>query len=129
MVGFYSMMDRYDLRICACCRLDTEEQSDSVRYALVGKARPDRLPRQSDYYLEFSVTAQTGQFPEDMLRAVAVLDATLLGLDSLPVPYSDGLQRYSFTLRVTEQSAYALDLYLSAEHTGYAPIGLYPMLP
>ena len=127
LFGFYSLLDRYELRICAACDLDTDP--GSIRYALVGKSLPDRLPKSVSWRLECSVAAEAGAFPTDILQIAPIFGAQLLKIDSLPVLYDDGLQRFYFTFELHRAEALAFDLYLSMEHARYTPIGLYPILP
>lgn len=127
LFAFYAMLDRYELRICAAC--DLENDNDSViRYALIGKKTPERLLRQEIWHFEFSIAAEPEHFPTDLLPAATVFQASPVKLDSLPVQYDDGLQRFYFTFRINRTEAFAFDLYLTEEHSGYTPIGLYPLL-
>jgi hypothetical protein len=128
LIGFYSMLDRYDLRICASCELETEERPGRVRYGLVGRKTPDRIPKESVWNLEFSVAEDDGSFPSDVIDVSRLFDAELLRVDSVSVSYDDGMQRYYFTFRVPDRCALAFDLYLSTLHEHYTPIGLYPIL-
>ncbi len=127
LFGFYAMMDRYELKICASCTL--ENDNARIRCALVGNSIPDRLPKGTDQRLEFSVTQPIGSFPSDILDLADALAAQTLCVDSIPVRYDDGLQRFFFTFRLTTQAAQAFHLYLSANHTAYTPIGFYTALP
>ncbi len=126
--GFYSMLDRYELKICAACEIETDDPSEIIRYALVGKNLPSIFSKSSCWNFEFSVAAETGQFPEDILHIASVFQAKLLKINSLPVLYDDGLHRFYFTFRIHENDVAAFDLYLQQEHTRYTGIGFYPML-
>ena len=127
LFGFYAMIDRYELKICASCILETD--NSRIRYALVGKSIPDRLPKGADQQLEFSVTQPIGSFPADIPELGEALSSKLIRVDSLPVQYDDGLQRFFFTFRLTTSAAQAFHLYLSAKHSAYTPIGFYTVLP
>ena len=126
LFGFYSMLDRYELRICGVC--DLEAEPGSIRYALIGKTLPKRLPKSVSWNLECSIATEVGAFPTEALQTASVFGALPLKIDSLPVLYDDGLQRFYFTFSVSRGDALAFDLYLSMEHTRYTPIGLYPIL-
>ncbi len=129
LFSFYTMLNRYELRICADCVLETEGPAGVIRFALIGRHMPDRLPREVDgWNLECSVTAPIGEFPADILRVAPMFGATLQKIDSLPVLYDDGLARFYFTFRLPRKEAIAQDLYLTMEHPYYAPIGYYPSL-
>lgn len=128
LFGFYSMLDRYELKICADCALEAENPTGIIRYALIGKHVPDRLPRVDRWNLECSVTARLGEFPTDLLEVAPLFGATPEKIDSLPVLYDDGLCRLYFTFRLSRKEADAFDFYLTMEHPHYTPIGQYPSL-
>ena len=128
LFGFYAMLDRYELKICATCTLEHEDSHDSVRYALVGKHLPRRIPKNSEWNMECCISAQAEDFPYDIFRTAPLFHATPIKIDSLPLLYDDGAHRIYFTFRIPRAMAYAFDLYLRLEHPRYAPIGLYPLL-
>ena len=127
MFGFYSTVDRFELRICASCGIDAESAAESVKYALIGRVLPDRIPKNNARRFEFSVISHTGRVISDVIEAAAVFGADLAGIDSLPVEYGDGLQKYYFTFRLPAADIRGLDLYLSEEYASYAPVGYYPV--
>lgn len=128
LFGFYGMLDRYEMKVCAVTSLETEEPLGSTRYALSGRSLPSRIAKQSQWNLEFSIASPVGEFPHDVLAVASLLQAILLKVDSLPVLYDDQLQRFYFTFRAKKTNAHAFHLYCSAEHSRYTPIGLYPVL-
>ena len=127
LFGFYAMLDRYELRICASCSLEHEDSPDTVRYALVGKHLPKRIPKNALWNLEYCVFAEAEEFPYDIFQVAPIFEATPIKIDSLPMPYDDVAHRIYFTFRIPITMAYAFDLYLLSEHPRYTPIGLYPL--
>lgn len=127
LFGFYAMLDRYELKICATCTLEHEDSHDSVRYALVGKRLPRRIPKNIEWNMEFCLSAEAEDFPYDIFRVAPIFQATPIKIDSLPILYDDGAHRIYFTFRIPRTMAYAFDLYLLSEHPRYTPIGLYPL--
>ncbi len=129
LFSFYAMLNRYELRVCADCALETEDPAGVIRFALIGRHSPDRLPRDAENWnLECSVTARLGDFPADILQVAPLFGASLQKIDSIPVLYDDGLIRFYFTFRLPRAEAVAFDLYLTMEHPYYVPIGHYPSL-
>lgn len=128
LFGFYSMLDRYELKICATCTVEHDDSPDTVRYALVGKHLPRRIPKNTEWNLECCVSAQAEEFPYDIFRVAPIFDATPIKIDSLPILYDDGAHRIYFTFRLPRTMAYAFDFYLLSEHPRYTAIGLYPIL-
>lgn len=127
MFGFYSTIDRFELHVCASCNIDAESAAESVKYALIGRVIPDRTPKNTPRRFEFSVISHTGRVISDIIEAASVFGADLSGIDSLPVEYGDGLQKYYFTFRLPAADIRGLDLYLSEEYASYAPVGYYPV--
>ena len=127
LFGFYSMLDRYELRICAVCEPDTGEGLEgSVKYALVGRSVPDRILKNSRWQFEFSVISDSGGALSDILRVSEIFGASLVKIDSLPVEYDGGLQKYYFTFGMSEANIPALDLFLTEEYARYTAVGTYP---
>ena len=127
LFGFYSMLDRYELRICAVCELESEGDSGgSVKYALVGRSLPDRIPKNSRWSFEFTVISEDGRIFFDILRVCEVFGAKLVKIDSLPVEYDERLQKYYFTFRLPDANITAFDLFLSEEYARYTAVGLFP---
>ena len=126
LFGFYSMLDRYELKICAVCELDTEGADESVKYALVGRTHPERIPRNSRWGFEFSVISENGGVFADILKVSEIFGGRLVKVDSLPVEYDRGLQKYYFTLEIPEANIPAFDLFLTEEYTRYTVQGIYP---
>ena len=127
LFGFYSMIDRYELKICAVCELEAEGESEgSVKYALVGRSLPDRVPKRSRWNFEFSVISEDGAAFFDIKRASEVFGARLVKIDSLPVEYDGGSQKYYFTFDLPWANIAAFDLFLSEEYARYTSVGAYP---
>ena len=128
LFGFYSMLDRYELKICAACELESDTSPDAIRYALIGKHLPRRIPQNAEWNFEFYLSAETEDFPYDIFRVAPIFEATPVKIDSLPILYDDKTNRIYLTFRLPKAMAYAFDLYLSQEHPRYTAIGLYPIL-
>ena len=128
LFGFYAMLDRYELRICAACRSDIDELAEPVRFALVGKHPPDRLPKNALWILECSLASEADEFPAELPLDARIFDASTVRIDSLSVPYDDGRGRHFFTFRLPQGTASAFHFYLSSQYPRYAPIGLYPLV-
>ena len=128
LFGFYSMLDRYELKICSSYSIETDEDAESVKYALVGKKSPDRLPKSAGWVLECSVISDDGRFPADIIEVSHIFEAKLSKIDSMPVEYDDVRQKYYFSFELQRKNALAFDLYLSVEQPRYSQIGIYPRL-
>ena len=127
LFNFYSMLDRYELKICSVCELEGEGNAEgSVKYALVGRSMPDRIPKNCPWSFEFSLISDDGKVLYDILQVAEVFEATLLKIDSLPVEYDGGLQKYYFTFGLPEVNISAFNLFLTEEYARYTAVGSYP---
>ncbi|MBQ8849811.1 MAG: hypothetical protein IJ011_05735 [Clostridia bacterium] len=126
LFGFYSMLDRYELKICAVCEPDSESVEGSAKYALVGRAIPDRVPKNAHWSFEFSVISDNGKALSDISGVADIFGARLSKIDSLPVEYDSGLQKYYFTFDLPEKNIPPFHLFMSEEYTRYTLVGLYP---
>ena len=128
LFGFYSLLDKYELKIYAVCSVESEESDESVRYALVGRSLPDRFQKGTERTLECSITAEDGGFPIDIPAILNIFGAKILRIDSLPSEYDELQNKYYLSFRLSERNAIIMDLYLSNEHQNYSQIGLYPTI-
>lgn len=128
LFGFYSLLDRYDLRICGVTELDTDDDTASdIRFALVGKTLPRRIQNDSVCDFEFSIVREDEKKLIDLLSAASEFSSVPRKIDTLPLGYDHDLYRFYFTFRMPCSEAYALALYLSYEYPNYTPIGFYPI--
>lgn len=127
MLGFYSMIDRYELKICYACDID-DEQTGTVRYALLSRCCPEPAEkRKSEVFIfEFSVISDNGAFMSDMLAVAEKCGALPISIDCSPLPYDSRLKRYLLSFRTSAHSSLLLRAFLSSNYHNYTPIGLYP---
>ncbi len=127
LLAFYSLIDRYDLQICAVCDIE-DEQSRTVRYALLRKELPETQEknRQREYILEFSIISENGDFLTDMLSATNECRAELVSFDFLPMQYDINLKKYLFLFKLNFEDALPLIAFLALNYHNYTPVGFYP---
>ncbi len=125
LFGFYAMMDRYELKICAITEVDGDESPESVRYALVGRSLPRPLARTQNCILEFSLTREDGSHLSALFSAIEALHAAVHKVDFLPLEYDHSFYRVYLSLRISAADAPALGTYLSLCYPNYTPIGFY----
>lgn len=130
MFGFYSLIDRYSLHICATCTVDSEDLSKVVIYALVGRNLVHesieklcgRLPRA----FEFSVLGAEGEGVGDIPALLEKCSVRLIGTSSVALPYDSRAMRYYFTCSLQKTTDIdTLALALKVEYPQYTPIGIY----
>ncbi len=130
MPGFYSMIDRYELKICLVYDIE-DDSGDTVRYALLSKscAEPSERARSSQFIFEFSILSEDGEFIGRLLSAAKACRAVLLNFDCSPVQYDSGLRRYLIGFRISGHDVLPLRCFLALNYSYYTPIGFYPDTP
>ena len=127
--GFYSMLDRYGLKICAVCNIDATDGTSSTDYALIGKFCPEPTKQEcrslDELIFEFSILSENGDFLADLLSAAKACSATVLFVDTRPIEYDVQLCRYVFSLRVSAENSLILRMLIATRYDSYSPIGLY----
>ena len=128
LMSFYSLLDRYELKICETVDLDIEGSSESVRYARVGKACKEPKIRSSqpqNHILEFSITSASSDFFSPLFEAAKLTDARLISVDSLPLEYSTDSQRFFFSFSIPQKKATIFRLFTALKNQSYTTLGLY----
>ncbi len=127
MPGFYSLIDRYELKICNACDID-DEHGNTVRYALLSKGCPEppEKARNTPFLFEFSILAENGSFIGRLLSAADACGGILLNFDCSPVQYDSGLRRYLFGFVISGRDTLLLRCFLAQNYDYYTPIGFYP---
>lgn len=120
MAGLFRLIELYDLRICALCRIPTANNG-YTSFALVRKTLPVVYP-QPLHYLDFLYSPAS---PDDVGALISV--AALCGHTVLHTATYMGNDSEIFRLRlgVNSGSLYPFLLYLSLFCTDITPIGIY----
>ena len=131
LFGFYSMLDRYDLKIISVCDVENEERGNTVRYALVSKGISKKelsaiLRKKLPCSFEFSIISADAGFTEELISVAKTCDASVKEINSQPVEYDENLHKFFFTLDISPREIYPLSLYLALEYSSYNFLGLYP---
>lgn len=127
LFGFYSMLDRYELKICATVSIDGEDSFEAVRFALVGRTALRVPAKASAYALEFCLTRENGSRLSYLLEGAECFHATPQKIDFLPLEYDQRVYRIFFTFALPFSEAAAFGLYLSLEYPNYNILGFYPI--
>lgn len=130
LFSFYSMLDRYELKIAAVCLVESEDSNRNIRYGLVTKGFSEKqisllLRKARTCRFEFSVVSEDASFTSQLFSALGECQATPLQIDSLSVQYDDNLRRFFFTVEIPPVHLRELSLYLSSEFSSYTFIGFY----
>lgn len=130
LVSFYGLLDRFELKICSACDLDTNGDSQ-IRYALVcrGCREPsERALKSTRYILDFFVLDSQGGTLNSLLEAAGLCGAQLLSIDARPVPYDEQSKKFILSFRISGAQGLLFRAFLALHYDGYSPVGLYPDL-
>lgn len=126
LLGFYSMIERYDLKICTVCEVD-DRQGETVSYALLARGCKE-LSKKSDgceLAFEFSLLSESCDFLTELLCASSACQASMEKVCFLPVQYDTRLKRYIFSFKVPSQELLPFNAFLALSYHSYTPIGYY----
>ncbi|MBQ8389072.1 MAG: hypothetical protein IJX46_09125 [Clostridia bacterium] len=122
LLRFYSLIDRYDLKINAVCDVSYVDESASTRYALVSKnlsafADPDCF--------EFSISLESDQSINDVLFAASLCHMRLVRIDSIELPYKDKEFAFHVVFDLQGADLQLFMLYMTLSFPQYIPIGIF----
>ena len=124
LFGFYSMMERYDLKIVSVCEVD-DDRGETAKYALVAKSSASDI--RSDGYLvfEFSLLSDDCDFLSELISAAKACDASTEKISFVPVKYDSNLLRYILSFKISSQNILPFKAFLALTYHSYTPIGCY----
>lgn len=128
LMSFYSLLDRYELKICAVTDIDDEEASKTIRYACIGRSCTEPIEKKnskSNVIFEFSAVDSTNDFLPLLLLCANEARAEIVNIDSIPIEYSSHLQKFFFSFRIPSQNALFFRLLTATNQENYTPIGIY----
>lgn len=123
--GFYSLIDRYELKIAAACRVHGED-GNSTTLALVGKslAYPDRSLGDPSR-LEFFVSLENDRSLREILSAAAYCGMELLGIDTFEFSSLNDRLTFCPIFSIDKADTETFLLYMATDFPQYIPIGIY----
>ena len=126
LLGFYSMIERYELKIVSVCEVD-DLQGETAKYALISKSCPAStdLLAKGDLNFEFSLLSQDCEFMSEIISAAKVCEAKLQTVCFAPVKYDSNLQRYILSFSIPSRELLPFKAFLALTYHSYTPIGCY----
>ena len=125
LYSFYSMIDRYELRLCDVTHMVGEDGAERTIFALVARTVTQPQNKNIRQRFEFSVALDGTELPYDIIVAVQTLGGEVSSVGTQPVPYDDTGNKYYFTVDIDVRGALATAFYVSREYPRYTPLGLY----
>lgn len=131
LFSFYSLIDKYELKISEICTVNHQNSSKFTRFALLC-----RTLEVSDYAKHLSgnstllelrtAQSQIGTAPVyDVFRAADACNMSLLRVDSRPLPYNDSLLSYYAVFEVSKADLKAFFTYIAIEFPQCYALGIY----
>ena len=130
MFGFYSLLDRYGLKIAYVCNVEREDNSKNIKYALAGRhfetEHLEKGKKDHARTFEFTMTQSPSTNLLDLYRVVQISNATENRISSVCLPYGDNLARFYHSVTISNKTNFLpFLLFLSLEYPDYTPIGIY----
>ena len=128
LMSFYSLLDRYELKICAVTDIEDEDNSKTIRYACVGRSCIDRFEKKNskkEVIFEFLTVDSTNNALPLLLLCAKEADAEIVNVDSIPVEYSTHLHKFFFSFKIPSQNALFFRLLTALTQENLTPIGIY----
>lgn len=128
--SFYSMIDRFELKIAATCVVEHHDSQRFTRFALLKKSLTEVSKLRSsskEQIFEFKFSAPIGDVSpiSDMLSAARHCLLKLARIDSLPLPYNDEMISYYISLNTSGGDLMTFLTYLTLEFPQCEPLGVY----
>ena len=125
LFSFYSLIDKYELKIFAACDIYEPNSDHSTRYALLSRKNIAHSESKSTSYFEFSIISDSGYDPSDMLRAAKKCSLRLFRIDTARVPYDDSKFEFYHVFEAHGRSAIPFIMYLNFKYPQHKNIGYY----
>lgn len=127
--SFYSMIDRYELKIAAVCIVVHHDSQKFTKFALLSKSISSHISHSGnkDLILEFRFTASEGGLSPliEILSAAKACDLKLQRLDSLPLPYNDEMLSYYLSFNTGGSDLIPFLTFITLEFPQCDPLGVY----
>jgi prephenate dehydratase len=131
LFSFYSLIDRYELKISGVCTVNHQGGSKFTRFALLcrtlGASEHLKLLSGKSTMLELRIAqsqADTAPF-YDVFKAADACGMPLLRVDSRPLPYNDSLLSYYAVFEVSRSDLQAFFTYIALEFPQCYALGIY----
>ena len=128
LMSFYSLLDRYELKICETVDIDAENSSSTMKIALIGrtcKLQTGRVQKNKKCVFEFSIIADNTDFFAFLFEGANKIQARLNCIDSIPIEYTPHLQKFFFSFSLPHANNLIFRAFIALNHQSYTSIGIY----
>ena len=107
LMSFYRLLDKYDLKISAVCKVENPGDGGFTKFALVGKKLAN-IDLKRKKFIEFSTNCSVSKFIPFAENALAIMGE----ITSIPSQYSDTEQLNYISILADQNAIHELWLYL-----------------
>ena len=111
LVGFYRMLDKYDLKICAVCNIEDDTGEHFTRFALISRTLC-RFDSTGSRWIELSATSSNATQILEIIAVAEHLGMPVQRLSSIPLYYRGNACIDTVTLALSDKTAASFFIYL-----------------
>ncbi len=128
--GFYSLISKYELFVCLCADIVSNDGNMRTRFALCKKnaSLVQYHKKNGLYYTELIVTPSEENSMSDILFYADFFGVHTVKTDCVPTPYSDGEYNMYVTFSADEKKLVKLFLFFATEQIRYSTVGIYTLI-
>lgn len=128
LIGFYSLIDKYDLKIFSVCNIEYNDSSSSTKFALLKRSLEP--PVESAFtdektFLEISYTHSDSVSILDVLNAAGVFGLHLIKIDSAMLEYGEDQYKFYSVFSASRNQILDFLVFLHIYTPEFLPIGVY----
>ena len=128
MFSFYSLINKYELKIFAVCDIDEGISGKRTRYALLSRKTLIYPGETQLEYFEFSIIGSEEYQLSDILEAAKCSSVSVYRIDTLPVSYDDLKFRFHHVFEGTKKDLLPFIMYLNYKYPQYEVVGNYILI-
>ena len=125
LLSFYSLIDKYDLKIFAICDLDEGNSDKQTRYALISKKSLIYLKNKNSVFIEFSMVEDKNYSLKNILEAAEICGLELYRIDTVSSQYDDLSFKFYHIFKTKNQGILPFLMYLNYKYPRHEAIGYY----
>ena len=125
LFSFYSLIDKYDLKIFAICDIEEGNSDKRTRYALISKKSLIYQQSKKNVFVEFSMIEDKNYSLKNILEAANLCGLELYRLDTVSSPYDDIAFKFYHVFKSKNQSVLPFLMYLNYKYPRHEDIGYY----
>ena len=128
LISFYSMIDRYELKILSICTVEHPGGSNFTKFALLGRSLKFPSAESTSglkFELRISQSLSDDTYISQIICAADVCGVALRRINSMPLPYSDSMISYYAVFDLNRSDLKTFLTYLTLECPQCYAMGIY----